>query len=193
MVIGSSDKNPEDGLMEHSPSPSAASPISVADLRGVVSKEGWARFPEAVWNDAAVIASEILKYSPSDVSFLKSPPVSPLAPQLGKDVQPAQASAAPIVDGAYVQSPPLSFAAVLNGKATGNQLLVLVRNRRTRLVGPIFLVSCLQPFSPKRMLNRYPLFLSLHLLVSSPMANLIRLRLGDIFKIRDSVCVKYKF
>ncbi|KAL6501476.1 hypothetical protein OROGR_026609 [Orobanche gracilis] len=32
-----------------------------SDLRDVVSRETWARFPEAVWKDAAVIVAEILK------------------------------------------------------------------------------------------------------------------------------------
>ncbi|KAL6550654.1 hypothetical protein OROMI_021142 [Orobanche minor] len=32
-----------------------------ADLRGAVSSETWARFPEEVWKEAAVIVSEILK------------------------------------------------------------------------------------------------------------------------------------
>ncbi|KAL6510622.1 hypothetical protein OROHE_021239 [Orobanche hederae] len=39
-------------------------PVCAADLRRVVSPEVWPRFPEAVWNDAAVIASEILKFPP---------------------------------------------------------------------------------------------------------------------------------
>ncbi|KAL6510628.1 hypothetical protein OROHE_021245 [Orobanche hederae] len=39
-------------------------PVCAADLRRAVSPEVWARFPEAVWNAAAVIASEILKLPP---------------------------------------------------------------------------------------------------------------------------------
>ncbi|KAL6579791.1 hypothetical protein OROMI_007815 [Orobanche minor] len=39
-------------------------PVCAADLRRAVSPEVWARFPEAVWKDATVIASEILKLPP---------------------------------------------------------------------------------------------------------------------------------
>ncbi|KAL6519051.1 hypothetical protein OROHE_017475 [Orobanche hederae] len=34
--------------------------IPPADLRGTVSSETWARFPESIWKDAAVIVAEIL-------------------------------------------------------------------------------------------------------------------------------------
>ncbi|KAL6579793.1 hypothetical protein OROMI_007817 [Orobanche minor] len=39
-------------------------PVCAADLRRAVYPEVWARFPEAVWKDAAVIASEILNLPP---------------------------------------------------------------------------------------------------------------------------------
>ncbi|KAL6578152.1 hypothetical protein OROMI_010480 [Orobanche minor] len=42
----------------------SVNPVCAADLRRAVSPEVWARFPETVWKDAAVIASEILKLPP---------------------------------------------------------------------------------------------------------------------------------
>ncbi|KAL6580717.1 hypothetical protein OROMI_006640 [Orobanche minor] len=96
-----------------SPNPCAASPISVADLRGVVSEEVWARFPEAVWNDAAVIASEILKYSPSDVSPTTPPPVPPVV-------------SAPVVALVNGQKPanPTSFADAVKGNSDADPVAV---------------------------------------------------------------------
>ncbi|KAL6578997.1 hypothetical protein OROMI_009213 [Orobanche minor] len=45
------------------------------DPRDAVSRETWARFPEAVWKDAAVIVSEILKQAnPGGSDVLKHPP-----------------------------------------------------------------------------------------------------------------------
>ncbi|KAL6579787.1 hypothetical protein OROMI_007811 [Orobanche minor] len=46
------------------PGSSPVPPVCAADLWRSVSPDVWARFPEAVWSDAAVIASEILKFPP---------------------------------------------------------------------------------------------------------------------------------
>ncbi|KAL6579795.1 hypothetical protein OROMI_007819 [Orobanche minor] len=60
----------------------SVNPVCAADLRRAVSSEVWARFPEAVWKDAAVIASEILKLPPPARSG-----GSPI-PQVGKGMDP---------------------------------------------------------------------------------------------------------
>ncbi|KAL6579788.1 hypothetical protein OROMI_007812 [Orobanche minor] len=95
--------------------------VGAADLRMAVSPEVWARFPEAVWNDAALIASEILKLPPPAGSA-SSPfltvgqdggvVVLPVPPVV-KPVTPSDSSA----NGPDPEAP--SFAALVTKKNVG--------------------------------------------------------------------------
>ncbi|KAL6510621.1 hypothetical protein OROHE_021238 [Orobanche hederae] len=83
--------------------PGSVKPISAADLRGAVSPEVWARFPEAVWIDAAVIASEILTAPPPEGSAASYAPT--VAQGMAILAPPNIVSPAALLTGAPVVPP----------------------------------------------------------------------------------------
>ncbi|KAL6576393.1 hypothetical protein OROHE_000174 [Orobanche hederae] len=102
-----------------------------ADLRGAVSSETWARFPEEVWNEAAAIMAEILKHTPPGVPLQKVSHPLPASGSTGAPVSLADAVIGQPADSANptnlqivspVQAPgnPVSFAAVVSGRSSEN-------------------------------------------------------------------------
>ncbi|KAL6579790.1 hypothetical protein OROMI_007814 [Orobanche minor] len=140
-------------ILEGSSSASGFSvkPLCAADLRRAVSPEVWARFLEAVWNDAAVIASEILKLPPpagsagtplhsvgqgmdplippnnfSPDAVLTGASFVPPVPPVGKPVTPSDSSA----NGSDPEAP--TFAALVS-----NKNVVVERIDSTDFSGPL--------------------------------------------------------
>ncbi|KAL6578148.1 hypothetical protein OROMI_010476 [Orobanche minor] len=93
------------GVAQALEGPAPCGGVCVADLRRAVSSEVWARFPEAVWKDAAVIASEILKLPPAAGSA--GPPFPPVGHGMDSSIPPNIVKSAAVLAGEPVVTPVL--------------------------------------------------------------------------------------